>query len=82
MDAAPGAATAPDRAGLQSPPSRLAFMWTRLSPASEQLPTVPTTDPISSVKMLLGSAAAQGSGNKAWYVRTAPQQRLLRLSKT
>lgn len=59
MDTAPGAATEPGQRGLQRPPWRLAFLW---SPASEQLPTAPATDPVSSVKMLLGSAAARGVG--------------------
>lgn len=39
--------------------SRPAFLW---GPASEQLPTVPATEPNSSVKMLFDSAAARGVG--------------------
>lgn len=59
---APGAATAPRQSRPAEP-----MLETGLSVESyfRALPTVPATDPISSVKMLLGSAAAQGSGNKA-----------------
>lgn len=50
---------------------RPAFLW---GPASEQLPTVPATEPNSSVKMLFDPAAAQGSGNKAdvWEPLVSP----------